>query len=42
MRGEFPNLLVSIHLHGLWVVEGGDDLIGVYRYQDGSSVGLSL
>ena len=42
MRGEFPNLLVSVHLHGLWVVEGGDDLIRVYRDQDGSGVGLSL
>lgn len=41
MRGELPNLLVSVHLHGLWVVEGGDDLIRVYRDQDGSGVGLS-
>ena len=40
MRGELPYLLVSVHLHGLWAVEGGDDLIGVHRDQDRPSVCL--
>ena len=40
MGGQFPNLFVSVHLHGLWVVEGGNDLIRVHCDQDGAGVCL--